>query len=397
MVASLFVSAALDYCQFHHDTVILKKTKSFMRSIMKRLALRITALIITALYLTPVSAQAANLLIDPGFEGEQYVLVSIDLVDSTTFSVPQGWWGGVAREPHTESWMNVQPTGFPHTGPYKLSGGRSLHVARGFASFTAWVYQQVSVQPNTDVQGGASAFIESGATAVIRVGIDPNGGTNPFEPSVIWSDWQGGLYQWNAATVNARAGSSGVVTLFLYASQGAPNNPNGVYWDNAFLNGIAGTGLNSGGATQQTSAQFVIPTVNVNVRAGAGTSFRRIGAASPADSFALRGEIGDWYEIDFNGQTGYISKQFSTLSNTPAEAAPPVESLEFTANYALRLRAAPTSESAELARIPYTTLLKAVGRSADNVWVQVVYEGQTGWVAARYGRLSGNINSLPLR
>jgi uncharacterized protein YgiM (DUF1202 family) len=350
---------------------------------------------------SPASAQATNLLIDPGFEGEQYVLVSIDPVDSTTFSVPQGWSGGVARSPSTESWMNVQPTGFPHTGPFVLSGGRSLHVARGFATFTAWVTQQVSVQPNTDVQGGASGFIESGASAILRVGIDPNGGTNPFDPAVVWSEWQGALYQWNGASVNVRAGGSGVVTLFLYATQGIPNNPNGVYWDNAFLNGIPGAGLSGGSSAAPAGTRFVIPTANVNVRSGADISFRRIGAAGPADSFTLRNEVGAWYEVDFNGLVGYISKQYATLSDTPASGtgAATVESLQFTPSYALRMRASPDSASAELTLIPYTgtLVLTAVGRSADNAWVLVTYEGQTGWVAARYGRLSGAIGSLPVR
>ncbi|MBC8170230.1 MAG: SH3 domain-containing protein [Anaerolineae bacterium] len=354
-----------------------------------------------ALLTASVSAQTANLLADPGFEGEAYTLISTSPVDGTTFSVPAGWWGGIALEPHYEPWMNVHPTGFPHTGGFKWSGSRSLHVARGFASFTAWVYQQVSVQPNTDVQGGAYAFIESGATAVVRVGIDPEGGTNPFVPSVVWSEWQGGLYQWNHPTVATLAGASGTVTIFLYASQGAPNNPNGVYWDEAFLNGIPGSGVIGGsGASTPAGAQFVIPNTLVNVRAGAGTTFQRIGAASPSESYIYRGEAGNWFEVDFNGRSGFISKDFASLSGTPAgggAGVPTVDALDFTANYTLRLRAAPGGTAAELAIIQHQTVLRAIGRSADNAWLLVEYQGQTGWVAARYGRLSGNIASLAIR
>ncbi|HEX2619469.1 MAG TPA: SH3 domain-containing protein [Phototrophicaceae bacterium] len=345
-----------------------------------------------------VTAQASNLLIDPGFEGEQYNLVSIDPVDGTTFSVPNGWGGGVAREPHSETWMNIQPTGFPHTGPYRWSGSRSLHVARGFATFTAWIYQQVSVKPNTDVQGGAYAFLESGSTAVVRVGIDPNGGTNPFVPGVVWGDWQGGLYQWNHPTVSTRAGSSGAVTLFLFATQNSPNNPNGTYWDDAFLNGIPGSGAIPGGSSSQ-GQQFVIPTILVNVRAGAGTNFQRIGAAGPTESFPYQGEVGNWYEINYNGRTAYISKDFATVSGSPSAGAsvPIVDALDFTASYTLRMRSAPGGSAPEVAIIQFKTVLRAIGRSADNAWLLVEFQGQTGWVAARYGRLSGNINSLAVR
>ena len=42
-------------------------------------------------------------------------------------------------------------------------------------------------------------------------------------------------------SVNAHA-TGGVVTLFLYATQSQPSDPNGVYWDEAFLNGIPGQG-----------------------------------------------------------------------------------------------------------------------------------------------------------
>lgn len=365
---------------------------------MKRTLLLV--MILLALLTATVSAQTSNLLIDPGFEGEAYTLISTSPIDGTTFSVPSGWWGGIALEPHVEPWMNVHPTGFPHTGGFKWSGGRSLHVARGFASFTAWVYQQVSVQPNTDVEGGAYAFIESGNSAVVRVGIDPEGGTNPFMPSVVWSNWQGGLYQWNHPTVSARAGASGTVTLFLYASQGAPNNPNGVYWDDAFLNGIPGSGVITGGASAPAGAQFVIPNTLVNVRSGAGTTFQRIGAASPANSYVYLGETGNWFEVDFNGRSGFISKDFASLSGSPAGGGadvPTVDALEFTALYTLRMRAAPGGTADELAVIPHQTILRATGRSSDNAWLLVDYEGQTGWVAARYGKLSGSIASLAVR
>ncbi|MBI5671038.1 MAG: SH3 domain-containing protein [Chloroflexi bacterium] len=366
--------------------------------------LLLLALLVAAL---PAAAQADNLLKDPSFEGENYSQIGVDPADPfTTYNAPWFWWGGFAVGGDAP-WKNVYPSGFPHTGPVKRSGNRSYNMARGGGTFTAWLLQQVSVQPNSDVQGGAWAYIQNNvAGAVTRVGIDPTGGTDPNSPAVVWSPFAGGLYQWNLMQVTARAGASGVVTLFLYATQSQPSDPNGVFWDDAYLVGIPGAGLTT---TQPGSAPVAPPTrvasstVRVNVRAGAGTSFPRIGTLNPGDAYAVTGEANGWYSLDFNGQTGWVSGAFVTVGEgqptatggVPA-AAPTVSSLNFTVDYTLRLRAAPNTASETLARIPFNTVVQAIGRTADSQWLQVTANGQTGWIAARYGRADGAISGLPV-
>lgn len=348
-------------------------------------------------------AQAANLLQDPGFEGEFYTLISADPADPfTTYNAPVGWWGGFALGGDA-SWKNVHPSGFPHTGPVKRSGGRSYHMARGGGTFTAWMLQQVSVAPNSDVQGGAWAYIQnSSGSAIVRAGIDPSGGTDPNSPAVVWSAWSGAPNQWNYVSAGTRAGAGGVVTLFLYATQSQPADPNGVYWDDAFLNGIPGAGLpGAPGASAPPPAQVVTSSVRLNVRSGAGTGFARIGTLNPGEAFAFTGESGGWYSLDFNGQTGWVSAVFATVTGgqptgAVAAAAPTVSALNFTADYTLRLRSAPDTNADTLARIPFTTVVQAVGRTANGQWLQVTYAGQTGWVAARYGRADGSITGLPI-
>jgi len=348
-----------------------------------------------------VNAQATNLLIDPGFEGEQYVVAAYDPIDGTAFSVPAGWGGGVATQPATESWMNKIPTGFPHFANIKWAGNRSLHVSRGFATFTAWVYQQVSVQPNTDLVAGARAYIENPSNGAVRVGIDPLGGTNPFEPRVVWSAYAGSLYAWNSMEVSAKAGGP-VATIFLFASQGLPSNPNGVYWDEAYFIGVAGGGLGQpDGGTTSPSGQYVIADTRLSVRAGAGTGFTRLGIIDAGDGYPLLETLDGWYKLDYGGREGCVSAVYARVSSTPPTgggSVPSVDILDFTANYTLRMRAAPDATSAELAIIPWQTIVRAIGRTADNVWVLVQFEGQTGWVQARYGVFNGgNYRGLPVR
>ena len=346
-----------------------------------------------------LQAQIQNLLQDPGFESIDYRLVSTDPSDpTTTFNVPLGWWGGVAQPPGPESWRNVHPTGFPHTAGFKIEGGRSFHMARGGGIFTAWIYQQVAVTPGTEVDGGAYAFMENNGGGLIRVGVDPTGGTNPYSPTVVWSPFSNLRYQWHALNVRTTV-ESGTATLFLFATQDAPSNPNGVYWDAAFLNGTPGQAIAPAAAAPAVSDRYLTSNVRLRVRSGPGTNFEQIGSLNSGDSFGIVSEENGWYGISFNGQTGYVSGDFVSVSSgqAPANAGESSVSIDFTVGYALRLRSAPTTEGDTLARIPYTTIVQAVGRTSDNRWLQVRYAGQVGWVAAAYGRLNGNFNSLPVR
>ncbi len=369
---------------------------------MKRL-LSLFLMVMVLSVVVPVSAQTTNLLQNPGFDSESFSFISADSLDpNTTYNAPAGWWGGIVFSPHDAFWMNVHPNGFPHSGGLKRSGIFSYNMARGGATFTAYLYQQVSAAPNTDVQGGAWAFLENYTDGRARVGIDPTGGTDPFSGNVVWSSFAGGLFQWNYMSVNAHVSKGGVATLFLYATQNQPSNPNGVYWDEAFLNGIPGQ---SPVNTSTTSApapttQVVSSVVRLNVRSGAGTNFSVLGKMNPGETFAVLDASGDWVKIDFNGQVGYVSARFVNIAQgqpTGGVAVAPTDALDFTLTYSLRLRSAPTTDSDTLDRIPFKATIQAIGRSSDNTWLLVVFNGQTGWVAARYGRLSDNINRLPVR
>jgi uncharacterized protein YraI len=376
---------------------------------MKRIVVMVIVGLLLMVAVLPAGAQS-NLLQNPGFDSETFSLIASDPLDpNTTYNAPLGWWGGfIPPQTWGETWRNAYPAGFPHSGGLKRSGIFSYNMARGGATFTAWLYQQVSVQPNTDVQGGAWAFLENPVSSLVRVGIDPTGGTDPFSGNVVWSNWGGSLYQWNFMSVNARA-QSGTITFFIYAGQDGPGNPNGVYWDEAFLNGIPGSSpvttspsTSSGApAPAAPAGQVVTSNVRVNVRSGPGTEFDRIGRLNPGDAFTFLEQTGGWVKIDYNGQQGYVSAAFVTISGgQPSGGGSPVvvsgDALDFTTSYSVRLRSAPSTSSQTLATIPFNTTIQAIGRTGDYQWLQVVYNGQTGWVAARFGRLNDDINRLPV-
>lgn len=373
---------------------------------MKRLSLLILLLCLSLSIIATasVSAQNTNLLTNSSFESEAYTYVSTDpLAQGVIYSVPSGWGGGVIQSPRSEPWMNVHPTGFPHTGPYRYDGFRSFHMARGGGTFTAYLYQQVAVQAGTPLQGGAYSFIENGSgTSVTRVGIDPTGGTNPFGGAVVWSPWAGNGFNWNQMVVNSNA-IGNTVTLFLYATQTAPVDPNGIYWDAAFLNGTAGTPTNNPAPAQPSGAQVAQPRVRLNVRSGAGTNFDRIGLIRPGESYTVLSQQGAWVQIDYNGQSAYVSAQYVNITggtsggNAPSgEAQPTGITLNYTLWYTLQMRSGPGRSFGTVGTIPFESTVQVVGRSGDGNWLQVNYNGQSGWVAGWYGRLSGGLRSLPV-
>lgn len=178
----------------------------------------------------PGSAQE-NLLVDPGFDGQYRPSGRSDY----NFPPPwQGWW---TNSPSTESWMNVDPLAFPHSASSKRSGTFSLHMNRGFGTFTGAAWQEVTnIAPGTRLRASVWAFIEnvSESGAQVRIGIGNNVGGNVLSPDVVWSGWTRTVQSWVQLTVEAVA-NGGSVTVFLYATQSQPNNPNGVYWDEASL------------------------------------------------------------------------------------------------------------------------------------------------------------------
>ncbi len=222
--------------------------------------------VLIALGVSVTQAQQ-NLLNDGGFEipGDFKVILT-EPGDDGVFGVPQAWNGWITTTPRNETWQNKVPNGFPHTGLIKTpaESTRSLHISRGFATFTIGVYQQVTVPDKTNLTGSAWGFMERAANATTgaqwKVGIDVEGGTTPFSPTIVWSSLGTRVNAWEQLSVSATSQGT-VVTFWLYATQSSPSDPNGIYFDTAVLT-IGGTGgLPSGNATNPAITNTpVIPT-----------------------------------------------------------------------------------------------------------------------------------------
>lgn len=202
--------------------------------------------------LYPVQAQQ-NLLQNPGFESDYS-----GRMGRGDFNFPAGWDGWWTDAPSTEAWMNVPPTGYPHSGPFRRSGTNSQSIAKGAGTFTAAAIQRVQDIPaGAVVRGSVWVYIENaeGSNAQVRIGVGSNVGTNVYG-DISWSGWErrlNGLHQISVEHV----ATGGEVTIFIYATQTWPNDPNAVYFDDAELvivgQGDASTDDNSSDDNQDTN------------------------------------------------------------------------------------------------------------------------------------------------
>ncbi len=145
-----------------------------------------------------VSAQDTNLLQDAGFEGNYVGRGRANL------NTPAAWNIWLATSPHNYDWQNLadKVSAFPQNGGAEVhTGSHSLNLNDGYATFTAAIFQQVSVQPDQNYTGSiwarlktcnipkdgdnCGSAVESGA--YVRVGIDPTGGTDPNSGAIVWS------------------------------------------------------------------------------------------------------------------------------------------------------------------------------------------------------------------
>ena len=69
------------------------------------------------------------------------------------------------------------------------------------------------------------------------------------------------------------------------------------------------------------SAQATVSQA-INVRGGPGTNYPIIGAAQPGTQFTIKGKdpTGAWWQVDYNGQNGWLFGQLVTAQNTDAVA-----------------------------------------------------------------------------
>ncbi len=158
----------------------------------------------------------------------------------------------------------------------------------------------------------------------------------------------------------------------------------------------------------------------VNVRSGPGTEYTILGKVRQGDALDVTGRLADgsWLRVNFNGQEGWVLASLfdvtgdlttapeavagagavlrSAASSTGSATALPGDVVGTTTG-SVNLRSIPSTKGDVLVIIPFSTELTATGRVANNNWVRVTYNDQTGWItSAVYSVARGIVSNLPV-
>ncbi len=189
-------------------------------------------------------SEAANLLENGDFEGEFN-----DLDGADPRNVAEGWtpWH-VGRSSSSPSFANHDPNYDEETDRIRLDeAGSAQKYFTNFATHHGGIYQVVE----SAVSGAAYRFSiyahvwsssfedadysEDPGDIVVRVGIDPNGGTDGESADIVWSTAATFFYDaYRQYAVIATAASS-TITVFVESTVGAPRANNYIYLDDAVL------------------------------------------------------------------------------------------------------------------------------------------------------------------
>ena len=156
----------------------------------------------------------------------------------------------------------------------------------------------------------------------------------------------------------------------------------------------------------KVSGNFGTGTVSgsdVRMRSGAGTNSSVITTLDKGTKMSVIGASGNWYEVSYNGKTGYVSADYMKLSvgNASSSTATPKPTASastatststgsgFKASVigtSVRLRSQPNTNCDTLGYYSNGVSLTALGSVKD--WYKVSYNGKTGYMAAQYVRIT---------
>jgi LysM repeat protein len=293
------------------------------------------------------TAQSSNLLVNPSMEEAGFgIYVGQGRGD---LNIPVGWSIWVADGPRDadKTWQNRadKTFGFPHRGPdpNPHQGVMALNVSAGYNTSTNAVYQQVAVPNATALQASAWVWIHTctlpkdkdgnptsetcgsspASEAFVKIGIDPNGGTDVFAPEIVWSPLAAPHDQWLQVTTTVTSTGT-TATVFLYSTQKWAADLNNTYWDETALS-VGGTGGTAPGAATATPTPppvvaFVVPQATQ----GDGSIVHRVQPGDTIDSIAYAYGVSRTHILELNNiaDPRFITIGQELIIQLPQNAAP---------------------------------------------------------------------------
>lgn len=167
---------------------------------------------------------------------------------------------------------------------------------------------------------------------------------------------------------------------------------------------------NQGGGSVNTGTIATVTAARLNMRDNPNASAAVLLKLNRSEVYPVVGKNGDssWYQINVNGLVGWVSARFVAIGgnqNLPVVAAAqsvaqPVDTgFDVTALTKVNVRNAPATRGTTiLAKMQRNEIARVVGRTANNAWWQVNYNGTVGWVSSTFARIQGGavLSRIPI-
>ena len=132
-----------------------------------------------------------------------------------------------------------------------------------------------------------------------------------------------------------------------------------------------------------SQTKTVYTTENLKVRAQPNTSADVLGTLKKGTKVETYSLKDGWYEIKYNGKTGYISAKYTSETDPSAQPTPtPSQTKTVYTTENLKVRAQPNTSAEVLGTLQKGTKVETY--SLKDGWYEIKYNGKTGYISAKY-------------
>ena len=158
------------------------------------------------------------------------------------------------------------------------------------------------------------------------------------------------------------------------------------------------------------TANVTVTAARINVRNRPGFFSQVVTKANRLENHAIVGRDANnqWLLIDVNGTFGWVSRNVVTVnaafdlpivSEVPPVIPPDREYIVATATpFNVNMRQGPGTNFADMGTFQRGDEARVVGRTGDNNWWQIEYNGIRAWVAAQFALIQENadLSAIPI-
>ena len=137
---------------------------------------------------------------------------------------------------------------------------------------------------------------------------------------------------------------------------------------------------------KQTGYVYNLNGTLLNVRPKPSTSQAAIGTLSEGKTVVIIGETGNWYEIEFNGSTAYVSKDYISLSAPTPEVVKQTGYVYNLNGTLLNVRPKPSTSQAAIGTLSEGKTVVIIGETGN--WYEIEFNGSTAYVSKDYVTLT---------